>query len=82
MMQRVLIEFVVEVPNPDVARDVETRISREHTARLAETLQSITGYTPLRSPGNPGFMLMTEPVTWNPAERDWVGESDGEDDDE
>ena len=82
MIQRVMIEFVVEVPNPDVARDVETRIAREHMARLAEVFASVTGYAPFRTPGNPGFYLMTEPVTWNSAEKEWVGENDGEDDDD
>jgi len=76
MMQRVLIEFVVEVPNMDVAADVETRIAREHMARLADVLQSITGYQPLRAPGAPGFYLAIEPVTWNEAEKDWVGPDD------
>ena len=81
MMQRVLIEFVVDVPNMDIAADVETRIAREHTAHLAEVLQSITGYQPLRTPGAPGFFLATEPVTWNEAEKDWIG-PDGPDDDD
>ena len=82
MFQRVLVEFVVEVPNPDVAKDVATRISREHTARLADVLQNITGYQPIRTPGAPGFFLATEPVTWNEAEKDWVGPDDGDDDDD
>ena len=81
MFQRLFVEFVVEVPNPDVAKDVHTRISREHTARLADVLQSITGYQPIRTPGAPGFYLATEPVTWNEAEKDWIGPED-EDDDE
>ena len=79
MNQRVLIEFVLDVPNADVARDVETRIAREHTARLAETLQSITGFAPFRTPGNPGFFLVTEPVTWNQKEQDWIGPDDDDD---
>ena len=82
MMQRVLIEFVVDVPNMDIAADVETRIAREHTARLADVLQSITGYQPIRTPGQPGFFLATEPVTWNEAEKDWVGPDDGNEDDD
>jgi hypothetical protein len=82
MMQRVLIEFVVEVPNPDVARDVETRISKEHMARLADVLQSITGYQPLRTPDAPGYYLATEPVTWNEAEKDWIGPDDDDEPDD
>ena len=82
MQQRVLIEFVVEVPNADVARDVETRIAREHTAHLCEVFQSVTGYQPLRTPGNGGFYLATETVTWDEAEQDWVGPDDDDDDDE
>ena len=82
MMQRVLIEFVVDVPNPDVARDVETRVYREHQARLCDVLQSITGYQPIRSPGKPGINVGTEPVTWNEAEQDWDGPDDDEDDDD
>lgn len=84
MFQRVSIEFVVEVPNADVAGDVKTRISREHSARLAEVFTSVTGYTPLRQPGTGGFSLATEPVTWDAAERDWVGpdDDDNEDDDD
>jgi hypothetical protein len=82
MYQRVLIEFIVEVPNMDIVADVETRIAREHTARLADVLQSITGYQPLRTPGAPGFFLATEPVTWNEAEQDWVGPDDGDEPDD
>ena len=82
MMQRVLIEFVVDVPNMDIAADVETRISREHTAHLAEVLQSITGYQPLRTPGAPGFYLATESVTWDEAEKDWIGPDDGDEADD
>ena len=82
MYQRVVIEFIVEVPNMDIAGDVEKRISEEHTARLGDVFQSITGYQPLRTPGAPGFFLATEPVTWNEAEKDWVGPDDGPDDDE
>ena len=82
MMQRVLIEFVVDLPNPDVAKDVETRIASEHMARLADVLQSITGYQPLRTPDGPGFYLATEPVTWDKAEQDWVGPDDDQDDED
>jgi hypothetical protein len=82
MHQRMLIEFVVEVPNADVANDVKTRIAREHTARLGDVLQSITGYQPLRTPGTPGFFLATEPVTWNEAEKDWIGPDDADDGDD
>ena len=82
MYQRQLIEFIVEVPNEGVANDVKTRISKEHTARIAEMLQSVTGYQPLRQPGAPGFYLATEPVTWNAAEKDWVGPDDEDDEDD
>lgn len=82
MYQRVLIEFIVEVPNMDVASDVETRIAREHMARLADVLQSITGYQPIRQPGAPGYYLATEPVTWNDAEGDWIGPDDDDRDDD
>ena len=81
MMQRVLIEFVVDLPNHDVAADVATRISREHTARLCDVLQSVTGYQPLMTPDRPGLYVATEPVTWNADEREWVGPED-EDEDE
>jgi hypothetical protein len=79
MMQRVLIEFVVEIPNADVAKDVETRLVREHHASLCETFKSVTGYEPLQKPGQPGLLVAHEPVTWNENEQDWVGESDGDD---
>ena len=82
MYQRQLIEFIVEVPNEGVANDVKTRISKEHTARIAEMLQSVTGYQPIRQPGAPGFYLATEPVTWNDAEKDWVGPDDDDDEEE
>ena len=81
-MQRVLIEFVIEIPNPDVAKDVQTRIAREHTARLCDLFQSVTGYPPIRQPGKPGINVATEPVTWNEAERDWIGPDDDDDDDD
>lgn len=82
MNQRVLIEFVLDVPNMDVAADVEKRISQEHMAKLCEVLQSITGYQPKRTPDGPGFYLATEPVTWNASEQDWIGPDDGNDDDD
>jgi hypothetical protein len=81
MMQRVLIEFVVDIPNPDVANDVETRIAREHQARLCDVLQSVTGYQPLQAPGRTGLYCGSEPVTWNEAEQEWIGQDDGDDDD-
>ena len=84
MYQRVLIEFVVEVPNEGVTRDVQTRIAKEHTARLGDVFQSVTGYQPVRKPGVPGFYCALEPVTWNEAEQDWIGPDDvddGDDDD-
>lgn len=57
MTHRVLIEFVVDVPNADVARDVETRLMREHHARMCETLKAVTGYDPLRAPGKVGLLV-------------------------
>jgi hypothetical protein len=82
MYQRQMIEFIVEVPNEGVAGDVKTRIAKEHTAKIAEMLQSVTGYQPLRQPGAPGFFLATEPVTWDADEGDWVGPDDDEDEEE
>ena len=80
MLQRVTIEFVVDVPNEGVARDVETRIHREHYARLCDVLQSVTGYTPLLAPDQPGLGVGSEPVTWNVAEQDWIAlDDDGSD---
>jgi hypothetical protein len=81
MMQRVLIEFVVDVPDAGVAGDVETRIAREHHGKLCEVLQSVTGYAPLRAPGQHGLLVASELVTWNAAEQEWIGHDD-EDDDE
>ena len=80
MMQRVLIEFVVEIPNPEVARDVETRIHREHAAHLCDVFQSVTGYQPLRTPSTPGLYVASEPVTWNEVEKEWIGPDDADDD--
>ena len=82
MMQRVLIEFVIDIPNTDVARDVETRIGREHQARLCDVLQSVTGYKPLQRPDRPGLHVGGEPVTWNEAEGEWVGDEDDEEEDD
>jgi len=81
MMHRVLIEFAVDVPNSDVARDVETRLVREHASRICETLRSAMGYDPLSSPGQVGLLVTHEPVVWSAAERGWLGEDDKEDDD-
>jgi hypothetical protein len=78
-MQRVVIEFVVDVPNADVARDVETRIAREHHGRLCEVLQSVTGYEPLRAPGRQSLLVASEPVTWNAGEQEWIGQDDVDD---
>lgn len=80
MLQRVTIEFVVDVPNEGVARDVETRIHREHHGSLCEHLQSVTGYTPLLTPDQPGLVVGSEPVTWNDTEQAWVAlDDDGTD---
>ena len=80
MMHRVLIEFVVDLPNPDVARDVTTRIAREHHARLCDVIKSVTGYEPLQTPNRAGLFVATEPVTWNASEKIWIGEDDDDDD--
>lgn len=82
MMQRVMIEFVVDVPNAAVAGDVMTRIGREHLGRLCEMIQSVTGYAPLRAPGKQGIYVASESVTWSPSEQDWLGESDDDDDED
>ena len=84
MHHRVLVEFVVDVPNESVARDVLTRIGREHQARVVETLAAVMGYVPLQAPDQPGIGVAQEPVTWNAAQKDWVGEDDDdhEDDDD
>ena len=80
MMHRVMIEFVVDLPNPDVARDVETRVGREHHDRLCDVLQTAIGFEPLQTPGRRGIFVGTEPVTWNAAEQEWIGTDDGPDD--
>lgn len=82
MMQRVMIEFVVDVPNAAVAGDVMTRIGREHLGRICEMLQSVTGYAPLRTPDKQGIYVGTEFVNWSPSEQDWIGPDDDPDDDE
>ena len=80
MLQRVTIEFAVDVPNESVARDVETRIHREHQAHLCDVLQSVTGYAPLLSPEQRGLIVGSEPVTWNTKEQDWAAlDDDGTD---
>jgi hypothetical protein len=76
MLHRVTIEFAVDVPNEGVARDVETRIYREHQARLCDALQSVTGYEPLLTPEQRGLAVSSEPVTWNAAEQDWISIDD------
>lgn len=82
MMQRVMIEFVVDVPNAAVAGDVETRIMREHYTKLCDMLTSVTGYEPLRAPGKQGLFVGSEPVTWSAADQDWIGpDYEDEDDD-
>jgi len=80
MMHRVLIEFVVDVPNEGVAGDVMTRIAHEHHERLCDTLQSVTGYAPLQTPDRQGLLIVIEPVTWDAGEQDWVGPEDDDDD--
>lgn len=82
MTHRFQIEFVVDVPNEGVAGDVRTRL-REQQARLREVLAQVTGHEPLGAPDRPGiFVLGPERVDWDAGERDWVGEEDGEDDDD
>lgn len=81
MMHQVLIEFVVDVPNEGVAGDVETRVGREHLDRLCDLLQSVTGFEPLRAPGQRGLYVATEPVAWSPTEQDWVALDDNGSDD-
>ena len=82
MMLRVLIEFVVDVPNTDVAGDVATRLTKEHHDHLLEVFESVTGFDPLFAPGRPGFGVGLETVEWSDKEKDWVGEDDDEDDDD
>jgi hypothetical protein len=82
MNVRVLIEFVVEVPNMDVAGDVGMRLTKEHRERLREVFRSVTGFDPFFSPDQPGFGVGLETVTWNDKEKDWVGEGDDDDDDD
>lgn len=82
MNLRVLIEFVVDVPNMDVARDVGTRLTQEHPEHLREVFRSVTGFVPNFSPGKPGFGVGLEPVTWSDKEKDWIGEDDDDDDDD
>ena len=82
MLHRVSIEFAVDVPNEDVAGDVETRIGHEHHARLCDMLQSVTGYEPLRAPGQRGLNVGTEPVTWSATEQDWISLDDDANDDD
>jgi hypothetical protein len=81
MMQRVQIEFVVEIPNMDIVADVEKRIAHEHQARLCDVLQSVTGYQPLQAPGRLGIYVASEPVTWDASAKDWLGPDDDPDDD-
>lgn len=83
MLQRITIDFAVDVPNEGVARDVETRIRREHHAHLCDVLQSVTGYAPLLAPDQRGIAVGSEPVRWNAEEQDWVAlDDDGTDDNE
>lgn len=76
MTHRILIEFVVDVPDEGVAGDVETRLQIEHQARLCDVLQSVTGYEPLRAPGQPGLLVSGEPVRWSDEYQDWIGPED------
>lgn len=76
MNTRVLIEFVVDVPNEGVARDVQTRLTREHHARLCEVLAEVMGYEPLQAPGKVGVLVALEGVTWLADLQDWVGDED------
>ena len=78
MNVRVLIEFVVDVQNTDVAGDVGTRLTREHHERLREIFRSVTGFEPLFSPGKPGFGVGLETVEWSDKEKDWAGDDDTE----
>lgn len=84
MLQRVMIEFTVDVPNEGVARDVEARILHEHHAKLCDVLQSVTGHAPLLTPQQRGLSVSSEAVTWSAEERDWVpvDGDDGDNEDE
>lgn len=82
MMHRVLIKFAVDVPNSAVARDVETRLTREHVGRVCETLRDVTGYDPQFAPGRTGLTVWTAPATWDEDEGAWAVPDDDEDDDE
>lgn len=77
MNVRILIEFVVDIPNNGVARDVLTRLTREHHARLCEVLTSVMGYEPLQVPGKTGVLVALEEVTWDG--QDWVSSEDEDD---
>lgn len=76
MTHRILIEFVVDVPDEGVAGDVETRLQIEHHARLCDFLQSVTGHEPLRAPSQPGLLVSGEPVLWSDDYQDWISPED------
>jgi hypothetical protein len=78
-MHRVLIEFVVDVPHKGIAKDVEKRLAQEHHERMCEVIKSVTGYVPLQFPGQPGILVVSEPVTWSDAAQDWIGPDDDDD---
>lgn len=82
MLHRVLIEFAVDVPDAAVARDVETRLTREHLGRVCETLRAVTGYDPQYAPGKTGLAVWTAPTTWDADDQAWTEPDDDDDDDE
>ena len=79
MLVRMLIEFVVDVPNMDVAGDVHTRLAREHHVKVREMLKSVTGFEPFAQPGRPGIAVGGESVHWSAEENDWVSDDDDDD---
>jgi hypothetical protein len=69
---RILIEFIVDVPSSGVARDVQTRLTREHHARLCEVLTSVMGYEPIQVPGKAEVLVAVENVSWDISDQEWI----------
>lgn len=82
MQHRVLIEFVVDVPSAEVAKDVRTRLVHEHQTRLCEVLTAVMGHPPLRAPDQVGLRVFLEPVAWSNTAQEWIVDDDDKADDE
>lgn len=76
MLERFYIEFVVDLPNKGVVKDVEIRLTRENLPQVVTAIQAAIGYEPLCQPGQRGINVGHDEVKWDSKAKGWRGDAD------